>query len=135
MARLGAYTASALDSGGSTTMAFDGKLLNRPSDRRGERAVAETLGVLYMGIYLPPLRFPAMSLMRDGVADRQQLSYKVVAPSTVTARLVDRGRTVVSDVQARAGDLQLPVAQALPAAHTEKAARPLALGRLVSRPR
>ena len=33
MVRLGAVTASALDAGGSTTMAFDGKVLNRPSDR------------------------------------------------------------------------------------------------------
>ena len=32
MMRLGCVTASALDAGGSTTMAFDGKLLNRPSD-------------------------------------------------------------------------------------------------------
>src|SRR5437660_11190478 len=39
MMRLGCVTASALDSGGSTTMAFDGKLLNRPSPR-GAGAVA-----------------------------------------------------------------------------------------------
>ena len=32
MVRLGAVTASSLDAGGSTTMAFDGKLLNQPSD-------------------------------------------------------------------------------------------------------
>ena len=38
MMRLGCVTASALDAGGSTTMAFDGKLLNRPSDPGGERA-------------------------------------------------------------------------------------------------
>ena len=31
LVRLGAVTGMALDSGGSTTMAFDGKLLNRPS--------------------------------------------------------------------------------------------------------
>ena len=36
MMRLGCVTASALASGATTTMAFDGKLLNRPS-RRGER--------------------------------------------------------------------------------------------------
>src|SRR5205807_604304 len=36
MAQLGCKTASALDSGGATTMAFDGTLLNRPSDPGGE---------------------------------------------------------------------------------------------------
>ncbi|MGI8421959.1 MAG: phosphodiester glycosidase family protein, partial [Gaiellaceae bacterium] len=39
--RLGAVTASALDSGASTAMAFDGTLLNRSSDRGGEQRVAE----------------------------------------------------------------------------------------------
>ena len=34
LVRLGAVTGMALDSGGSTTMAFDGALLNRPSDGR-----------------------------------------------------------------------------------------------------
>ena len=46
MMRLGCVTASALDAGGSTTMAFDGKLLNRPSDPGGERAVADALALL-----------------------------------------------------------------------------------------
>ena len=59
MVRLGAVTASALDAGGSTTMAFDGRLLNRPSDPGGERSVAETLAVLYTGVYAPP---PALSV-------------------------------------------------------------------------
>src|SRR5207253_3876286 len=54
MMRLGAVTASALDSGGSTTMAFDGKLLNRPSDPGGERPVAEALTLFYYGVYAPP---------------------------------------------------------------------------------
>ena len=37
LVRLGAVRAMALDGGGSTTMAFDGRLLNRPSDRRRRR--------------------------------------------------------------------------------------------------
>jgi hypothetical protein len=37
LARLGAVTASGVDSGGSVTVAFDGQLLNRPSDAGGER--------------------------------------------------------------------------------------------------
>ncbi len=102
MAQLGAYTASALDSGGSTTMAFDGKLLNRPSDPGGERAVGESLAVLYTGVYVPPPVLPVVSPNGDGVADRQRLSYKVVAPATVTARLLDpAGRVVLKDVRPR----------------------------------
>jgi hypothetical protein len=91
MVRLGAVTASALDAGGSTTMAFDGKLLNRPSDPGGERPVAETLAVLYSGVYAPPPTVPVLSPNGDGVADRQQLAYKLVEPSTVTASLVGPG--------------------------------------------
>jgi hypothetical protein len=80
MMRLGCVTASALDSGGSTTMAFDGKLLNRPSDRGGERAVAEALGLFYYGTYVPPLANKVVS-STGTIA----LSYKLVRPSTVTA--------------------------------------------------
>jgi hypothetical protein len=88
MVRLGAVTASALDAGGSTTMAFNGKLLNRPSDPGGERPVAETLAILYTGVYSPPPLLPVVSPNGDGIAERQQLAFKIVAPSTVTASLV-----------------------------------------------
>jgi hypothetical protein len=91
MVRLGAVTASALDAGGSTTMAFDGKLLNRPSDPGGERPVAETLAVLYSGVYAPAPALPVVSPNGDGIAERQQLSYKVVRTSTVIASLVGPG--------------------------------------------
>jgi hypothetical protein len=91
MVRLGAVTASALDAGGSTTMAFDGKLLNRPSDPGGERPVAETLAVLYSGVYAPAPALSVVSPNGDGIAERQQLSYKVVRTSTVTASLVGPG--------------------------------------------
>ena len=37
LVRLGAVTGSAFDGGGSSTLAFDGQLLNRPSDSGGER--------------------------------------------------------------------------------------------------
>ena len=91
MVRLGAVTASALDAGGSTTLAFDGKLLNRPSDAGGERPVAETLAVLYSGVYAPAPALPVVSPNGDGIAERQQLSYKVVRTSSVTASLVGPG--------------------------------------------
>ena len=88
MMQLGVVSASALDAGGSTTMAFDGQLLNRPSDKGGERAVAEALLVAYTGVYVPPVSAPVLSPNRDGVSDVESLSYKVVRPSTVQANLV-----------------------------------------------
>ena len=91
MVRLGCVTASALDAGGSTTMAFDGKLLNRPSDPGGERSVAESLAIIYTGVYAPPPALTVVSPNGDGVDEQQQLSYKVVRPSSVTASLVGPG--------------------------------------------
>jgi hypothetical protein len=91
MLRLGCVSASALDAGGSTTMAFDGKLLNRPSDPGGERPVAESLAILYTGVYAPPPALTVVSPNGDGIDEQQQLSYKVVRPSTVTASLVGPG--------------------------------------------
>lgn len=90
MIRLGAVTASALDAGGSSTMAFDGQLLNRPSDTGGERMVAESLNVMYYGVYAPKPE-PSFSPNGDGAGERQELSYKIVRPSTVTATLTGPG--------------------------------------------
>ena len=87
LVRFGAVTGSALDSGGSTTMAFDGKLLNRPSDPAGERAVAEALTLFYYGAYAPALPVRVLSPNGDGVDDAQTFAYKLVRPSAVTATL------------------------------------------------
>ena len=95
MMRLGAVTASALDAGGSTTMAFDGKLLNRPSDPGGERAVAEALLVFYYGVQVPALADPVLSPNGDGVADTEAFSYKLVRPATVSASLVGPGGAAI----------------------------------------
>jgi len=87
MVKLGAVTAMALDAGGSTTIAWDGHVLNHPSDGR-ERPVADALMVFYYGIYA---RHPARSLYSpngDGVADVQKLYAKVVRRSHVTLKLV-----------------------------------------------
>ncbi len=92
MVRLGAVTASSLDAGGSTTMAFEGELLNRPSDPGGERPVADGLFVFYYGVHAPPPAEPVLSPNGDGVAEVQSLSYKIVRPSTVTASLVGPDR-------------------------------------------
>ena len=88
LVRLGAVTGTALDSGGSTTMAFNGKLLNRPSDPGGERAIADSLTVFYYGAVAPAPSKPILSPNGDGVAERQTLGYKVVRPSSVTASLI-----------------------------------------------
>jgi hypothetical protein len=95
MMRLGCVTASALDAGGSTTMAFDGKLLNRPSDPGGERAVAEALTIFYYGVYAPALPARVLSPNADGADDTQTFAYKLVRPSTVTATLTGPGGIVV----------------------------------------
>jgi flagellar hook assembly protein FlgD len=88
LVRLGCVTASGLEPGNSTTMAFDGELLNRPSDPSGERAVSEGLLVSYAGVYAPAPSDPVLSPNGDGTGDRESLSYKVVRPSTVTAKIV-----------------------------------------------
>lgn len=95
MMRLGCVTASALDAGGSTTMAFDGSLLNRPSDPGGERAVAEALTLFYYGVYAPALPARVLSPNADGVDDTQTFAYKLVRPSRVTATLNGPGGVVV----------------------------------------
>jgi len=102
LVRLGCVTASALDAGGSSTLAFDGGLLNRPSDPGGERAVKETLALMYTGVYAPAPAPPVLSPNGDGQGERETLSYKIVRPSTVDARLIDpTGATVYEDAGAR----------------------------------
>jgi hypothetical protein len=88
MARLGCVTASGLDTGDSTTMAFEGRLLNRPSDPAGQRLVAEALLVFYYGVYAAPPSSDVLSPNGDGVGDRETLTYKVVRPSVVTAKVI-----------------------------------------------
>ena len=92
MVRLGAVTASALDAGGGTTMAFDGELLNRPSDPRGERPVADGLFVFYYGVHATAPPEPVVSPNGDGVGESQSLSFKLVRPSTVNASLIGPDR-------------------------------------------
>jgi len=84
--RLGAVTASAVDSGGSVSVAFDGQLLNHPSDAGGERLVKEALLVQYFGVYAAPPPLPLLN--GDPGKTEEPLSYKLVRPSLVTAQLV-----------------------------------------------
>ena len=95
MVRLGAVTAVAFDAGGSSTLAFDGNVLNRPSDPAGERPVSECMCLLYSGVYAPPASEPVLSPNGDGVAETQQLAYKLTRPSSVSVSLVGpRGASV-----------------------------------------
>jgi Phosphodiester glycosidase/FlgD Ig-like domain len=85
LVRLGAVTAFALDSGGSTTMAFDGSVLNRPSDGK-ERPISTALAFAYTGVFVPEPA-PVVSPNGDGVDDTEALSYKLVRPSSTTVTL------------------------------------------------
>lgn len=86
MAGLGAVTAMGLDSGASTTMAFEGDLLNRPTE--GERPIADALALLYSGVQAPPASRDVLSPSGDGEGQRETLAYKLVRPSTVSAMLI-----------------------------------------------
>ena len=90
LAGLGAVTAMGLDSGPSTTMAFDGDLLNRPSGP--ERPIANALALLYTGVSAPPTPEDFGSTGRSSTT----LSYRLVKPSTVRGVLIGPGSTQVT---------------------------------------
>jgi hypothetical protein len=91
MVRLGAQTAVGLAFGKAVTAAFDGRLLSRPADRLGV-PVKEALLLQYTGVYAPPVSLPAVGA--DSRSQAEQLSYKVVRPSNVTASVVAPDGTV-----------------------------------------
>ena len=85
LVRLGAVTAMAFDGGGSTEMAFDGTVLNRPSGG-AERPISTALAFAYTGAFArAPL--PVVSPNGDGVDDVEPLSYKLIRPSSVSVTL------------------------------------------------
>jgi hypothetical protein len=86
LVRYGAVRGMGLDGGGSSTLAFEGTVLNSPSDG-SERAVSTALMLQYYGAYAPPPLETVVSPNGDGVAEAQELSYKVVRPSTTTVTL------------------------------------------------
>jgi hypothetical protein len=86
LVQLGAVTAAGVDSGSSVTVAFDGRLLNRPSDPAGERAVKEALLVQYFGVYAAAVPLPLLN--GDPGRTQEPLSYKIVRTSTVNAQLI-----------------------------------------------
>ena len=95
LVRLGAVRGMALDGGGSATLAFEGTVLNSPSDGK-ERAISTALMLQYFGVYAPPPLEAVVSPNGDGVAEGQALSFKVVRPSTVTVTLTAPDGTVAA---------------------------------------
>jgi hypothetical protein len=103
MARLGAVTASAVESGADVTAAFDGQVLNRPAGGPPP-AVREALLVEYFGVYAAPPPLPLLNGEPGRTAE--PLSYKIVRPSTVTAQLIGpdgKPRVLESVVQHQPG--------------------------------
>jgi Phosphodiester glycosidase len=85
--RLGCFTASALEGGPATAMAFDGALLSRPS-ARAERPVSEGLFVLYHGVQAPDPQPLVLSPNKDGIDERQLFRYKLPRNAAVAVRLI-----------------------------------------------
>jgi hypothetical protein len=83
MQRLGAVSASAVAPGGDVSMAFDGKLLDRPVH---EQPIREALLVQYVGVYAPLPTVPVLN--GDASRSVEPLQYKLVRPSKVTAELI-----------------------------------------------
>jgi hypothetical protein len=96
MLRLGAVRAMQLDGGGSSTLAFDGVVLNRPSDGR-ERPISTALMLQYYGVYLRPPPMPVVSPNGDDVAEHQAFTFKVVRPSTVSVQLTAPDGTITAE--------------------------------------
>ena len=87
LVRLGCFTGVALEGGPSTSLAFDGTVLSRPS-AGPERPVAEGLFVLYHGVQAPDPDPLVLSPNKDGIAERQLFRYKLPRPATVAVRLI-----------------------------------------------
>jgi exopolysaccharide biosynthesis protein len=115
LVRFGAVRGMALDGGGSSTLAFEGTVLNSPSDGK-ERAVSTALLLQYYGVYAPPPLEAVVSPNGDGVADAQTLSFKVVRPSTVTVTLTAPNGTIASQetVPRDPGTYEIPFPPASP---------------------
>ncbi|HJQ73503.1 MAG TPA: phosphodiester glycosidase family protein [Gaiellaceae bacterium] len=90
LSRLGATTAYGLGAGPAAGMAFDGKLLTRPS-LGAEARLADALVLSYSGVYAPPPSSAVLSPNGDGVGDSETLTYRLARPSTVAATLTGPG--------------------------------------------
>lgn len=127
LVRYGVVRGMALDGGGSSTLAFEGTVLNSPSDGR-ERAVSTALMLQYYGVYAPPPLEDVVSPNADGVAEEQRLSVKVVRPSTVRVSLTAPDGSVVWQEEAarQPGFFDVPFPPPPPAAPEGQAPLPAA---------
>ena len=87
MAHYGAVTAMAFDGGGSAEMAFNGHVLNTPSDGH-ERPLSDSFQLVYIGAYAPHPRYPVFSPNGDGYHDVQRLYAKFVRKSDARLSLL-----------------------------------------------
>jgi hypothetical protein len=95
LSRLGARTAFGLGAGSAAGMAFDGKLLTRPSTGR-EAGVSDALLFTYSGVYAAPPTTAVLSPNGDGVGDSETLSYRVVRSSDVVGTLTGPDGTKIT---------------------------------------
>ena len=95
LSRLGATTAFGLGAGSAAGLAFDGKLLTRPSSGTTPK-VADALVLSYSGVYAAPPSTPVLSPNGDGVGDTESFSYRVVRPSNVAATLAGPGGATIT---------------------------------------
>jgi hypothetical protein len=90
LSQLGATTAYGLGSGSAAGLAFDGKLLTRPSTGTSPK-VTDALVLSYTGVYAAPPSVPVLSPNGDGVGDLEAFTYRVARPSHVVASLAGPG--------------------------------------------
>ena len=90
LVHLGAITAMGLGNGPAAGMAFDGTLLTRPS-KKAEQPIGDALLLSYTGVYAAPPSSDVVSPNGDDVDDTETFSYKLIAPSQVTATLTGPG--------------------------------------------
>ena len=95
LSRLGATTAVGLDAGAAAGIAFNGKLLTRPSGA-AEAKLSDALVLTYSGVYVPPPSAPVLSPNGDGAGDTEALAFQVARPSTVVATLEGPGSTKIT---------------------------------------
>jgi hypothetical protein len=86
MVHYGAERAMSLDGGGSSELAVNADVLNRPSDGR-ERGLTNSLQLVYVGAYARKPRRGVFSPNGDGYQDRQRLHAKFVRRSDVHLEL------------------------------------------------
>jgi flagellar hook assembly protein FlgD len=79
-------TGFGLGTGPAAGIAFDGKLLTRPSGGT-EAKLSDALVLTYSGVYAAPPAAPVLSPNGDGVNDTETLTYQLARPSNVVATL------------------------------------------------